>query len=371
MGVWGTGLYSNDIAEDVRDMCNEIFPFVDIKEGNKILFTEFSEIVNSSIVDNDSASFWYALADWQWKHGILSEAILIKTLELLENYTGIEEWKESGTNSDVKKRIAVLEKLQKQLRSPMPPIKLPKARLAKPKHKPGDIIIFKSCSKIQDEYNALWTIDKLRPPFMFADPAISNSGDELNPIFEAYEKYMALLCVGTEKVLHSEYLHDLYDENSVYVYYDFANVEKPTLVNLKLCGFLPQIYWTLKDFNKNITEDIGWTYEFTLLLESFKVSNNSAINEIDRIYCNEEVERYFGLWRRKSYLKKTNNYFELFTAFSSCWKEKKRLESLGIEADTLLSGVMRNPAFLCPSDVDAAYKQWMKFNIVEKSESGV
>ena len=67
MGTWGSGLYSNDIAEDVRDMCNEIFPFVDIKEGNKILFTEFSEIVNLSITDNDSASFWYALADWQWK----------------------------------------------------------------------------------------------------------------------------------------------------------------------------------------------------------------------------------------------------------------------------------------------------------------
>ena len=36
MGTWGTGIYSNDTAEDVRDICQEIFPFVSVEEGIRI-----------------------------------------------------------------------------------------------------------------------------------------------------------------------------------------------------------------------------------------------------------------------------------------------------------------------------------------------
>ena len=83
MGIWGTGIYSNDTAEDVRDICQEIFPFVSVEEGNRIIFQEFAELINSNLQDDDYASFWYALADWQWKHGILTEEIRIKAIGLL------------------------------------------------------------------------------------------------------------------------------------------------------------------------------------------------------------------------------------------------------------------------------------------------
>lgn len=39
-----------------------------------------------------------------------------------------------------------MDKLLAKLRTPQPPKKRPKARIVKPKHKPGDIIIFKSDS---------------------------------------------------------------------------------------------------------------------------------------------------------------------------------------------------------------------------------
>ena len=93
MGSWGPGLYSNDTSGDVRDICNEIYPLVGIEKGTELILEEYSEIVNSDIIDNDYADFWYALADWQWKHGILSDDIKQKTIELLEAHTGIEEWK--------------------------------------------------------------------------------------------------------------------------------------------------------------------------------------------------------------------------------------------------------------------------------------
>jgi hypothetical protein len=75
MGSWGTGLYSNDTASDVRDICNEVYPLVGIEEGTRIIMKEYAEIIDDDTIDNDIASFWYALADWQWKHGILSDSV--------------------------------------------------------------------------------------------------------------------------------------------------------------------------------------------------------------------------------------------------------------------------------------------------------
>ena len=45
MGTWGTGIYGNDTAEEVREFCNEIFPFVSVEEGNRIVFREFKDIL--------------------------------------------------------------------------------------------------------------------------------------------------------------------------------------------------------------------------------------------------------------------------------------------------------------------------------------
>lgn len=115
MGAWGTGIYSNDVAEDVRDVCRDIFAYFDVNEGNKVFFESFHEVLNQEIIDNECASFWYALADWQWKHGILNESVKAKALSLLKNYAGIKEWEEIGNKSDVRKRKAVLDRLAEQL----------------------------------------------------------------------------------------------------------------------------------------------------------------------------------------------------------------------------------------------------------------
>lgn len=136
MGTWGVGLYSNDTASDVRDLCNDVYPLVGIENGTQLIFEEFSDTINADM-DNDYADFWFALADWQWKHGILTAEIRDNVISLLENHTGIEEWKESGSPSDVKKRIAVMEKLLSQLKSPQPEMKLPKPKIAKQNTNPA------------------------------------------------------------------------------------------------------------------------------------------------------------------------------------------------------------------------------------------
>ena len=90
MGVWGTGIYSNDTAMDLRDTCQEIYPFCDAEKGLNIIETEYADFFKEDCcIDGDYADFWYAFADWHWKHGIFSEKHRIKVLKLLENKVGL------------------------------------------------------------------------------------------------------------------------------------------------------------------------------------------------------------------------------------------------------------------------------------------
>ena len=177
MGTWGTGIYANDIAEDVRDACKDIFAIYNVDKGNELLFNHFSDILNQEFVDNEYASFWYALADWQWKHGMLNEFVKEKTLSLLDNCAGIEEWIELGNKTDIRKRYKIMESLRNQLVSNQRDFKKPRLLLAKPKHNIGDVIIFKATNYV-DEFDSSWHITDLRPPFMFSNSRIRRSPHE-------------------------------------------------------------------------------------------------------------------------------------------------------------------------------------------------
>ena len=164
MGSWDTALYSNDTSSDVRDMCNEVYPLVGIEKGTQLILEEYADIVNSDIIDNDYADFWFALADWQWKHGILSDEIKNKAISLLEAHTGIDEWE----GADIKKRLAIMDKLLNQLKMPQPEIKIHKAKIAKPKHKLGDIIIVRTGLKENDLENWIWNIEDCAYNFIYS-----------------------------------------------------------------------------------------------------------------------------------------------------------------------------------------------------------
>ncbi len=356
MGAWGTGIYSDDTACDVKEMCQEIFPFVSVDEGNRIIFEQYAEIVNSTFIDNDYAAFWYALADWQWKHGILTEDIRSKAIALLEAHTGIDEWQESGSAKDVKKRIAVMDALKSQLESEMPPKKLPIKRLKKPQHKIGDIIVFKTFDFDDKRWEYCWRIIKMDIPYFYKDPALTQGSYTLDPAFDARNKYMAVLCVGTKKEPYSRYVPDLYNEYSVYAYYDYISSELPTLEALKKHGFLPSCVEKSKkiDSSMSILEMndlpiiyLGWTYTF-YLENNIRISKYSDLVDISKLNCPEESNRFHMLISNKNYSDISKGYFELERAFLPFWEEKLRLKRLGIQIDNLITPNIVNPELATP-----------------------
>ena len=359
MGTWGTAIYSTDIASDVRNTCKEVFAFYEVEEGNNIIFSEYKDVIEQGYIDNEYASFWYALADWQWKHGMLTDDIRNKTLELLENYAGLDEWIEDGNLKDAEKRKNVLNALKEQLISPQPQYKKPKSSIKRPKHKPGDIIVFRpSMEPGEDGWPSVWEINDLSWPCEFSSQTFLDAPYENVPCFDARGKYMAILCVGSAKELHSQYVENVFDEYSLYVWYDYLSKTKPTEHTLKSCGFLPSILLEWKDFNRRITESVNWIYTFTLYCESFRI--NRSISEFSKLNDITEVERFYSLFSQKNYCSYYRGTFELYTMYATAFEEKIRASLIDEQIDNLLDINAKNPKLASPFKVDKQREAFLR-----------
>lgn len=355
MGHWGTGLFANDTSCDVRDMCNEVYPLVGIERGTQLILEEFAEIINGEM-DRDYADFWFALADWHWKHGILSDEMRNRVVALLDAHIGIEEWTESGAPSDVKKRLAVIDKLLIQLKSPQPITNIPKPKIVKPKHKPGEIIIVRTCTKENDSENWIWNIENCGYSFIYSSEISDKICEVLIPPYDAHDKYIAILCIGTEKTPHSPYVDGIFDERSVYAFYDYVGDKKPTIDTLKTCGFVPKYLQYASESGATI-ETSGWCYQFELFSYSFRLTKNGNEQSIEKLVCLDEAERFWQLLKTKSYLSDISWNFELFDAFSEFFEEKARLSNANIPYDNLLDVSVLNPTLRPKSEISAIIKK--------------
>jgi hypothetical protein len=143
MGAWGTAVFSDDTACDVRN------GYVDLlgdgltgSEATKKLLREWSE----SLKDPDEAPvFWLALAATQWKYGRLEPQVLQQALNAIDGGSDLSRW--DVGSKEYKKRRAVLDKLRAQLTSSQPPEKpVPNRFRESNEWKVGELIAFRLLS---------------------------------------------------------------------------------------------------------------------------------------------------------------------------------------------------------------------------------
>jgi hypothetical protein len=116
MGAWGTALFSDDTACDVRDSYMDLVgDGLTGPEATKALLLEWSASLNDP---DESPVFWLSLAATQWKCGRLESHVLQQALNAIDSGSDLARW-ESGSK-DFKKRKVVLDKLRAQLISPQP-----------------------------------------------------------------------------------------------------------------------------------------------------------------------------------------------------------------------------------------------------------
>lgn len=124
MGTWGVNIFSDDTACDVRDDYKKaLLNGLSSKEATEYVLKQFSE----ELKDQDEGPVIYlALAATQWQFGYLDHDIVNKTIQIIDREEGLDRYKEEGLSILEKRKIA-LSKLKKQLLSPTPPPKKPKA----------------------------------------------------------------------------------------------------------------------------------------------------------------------------------------------------------------------------------------------------
>ncbi len=119
MGAWGTAIFSDDIAADVRD------DFKDKIANRKTPLDATNEMIaeNQAILEDsdDAAVFWLSLAATQWKLGRLVDFVKQKAIDIIDNGQDLERWR--ADLRQLKQRKVVLEKLKVQLNSEQPPPK--------------------------------------------------------------------------------------------------------------------------------------------------------------------------------------------------------------------------------------------------------
>jgi hypothetical protein len=118
MGTWGTALFSDDLAADLRSEFRDL-----IGEGltTTAAIARLKRGYKSSLRDpNEAPVFWLALAATGWRLGRLDDEVRQNALRVIESRQDLARWEKL---TDRLKRERVLAKLQSQLQDLPPPPK--------------------------------------------------------------------------------------------------------------------------------------------------------------------------------------------------------------------------------------------------------
>lgn len=118
MGTWGTALYSDDFASDLRGGLRDL-----IGQGlsSEQAVDRLTAENQSSLTDLDEAPvFWLAVAHTAWKLGRPNQRATEKALEIIKNGSDLDRWTDSKLRA---KRQLVLTQIEADLRTEPPPAK--------------------------------------------------------------------------------------------------------------------------------------------------------------------------------------------------------------------------------------------------------
>src|SRR3989339_285619 len=114
MGTWGTGVFEDDLALDLKDEYREL-----VADG--LSGPEATRLVTArwepDLADPDVAPvFWLSLAATQWQVGRIEDSVKAKALEIIDSGADLVRWQDDPWT--LKRRRQVLVKLRQQLESP-------------------------------------------------------------------------------------------------------------------------------------------------------------------------------------------------------------------------------------------------------------
>lgn len=142
MGSWGSGISGNDTAMDLRSEYQAAFYHFDVETALQKIDAYVREEGFDESCEGEWCDYFYSLADFMWKKGILTEEVKNRALEMIDTGFGLEIWAETG-KAALKERTKALEKFREKLCSQQPPKKKISINLTmKPIFEIGDVVAF-------------------------------------------------------------------------------------------------------------------------------------------------------------------------------------------------------------------------------------
>ena len=143
MGTWGTGLYQNDTAKDIKADFNELLKKgKSIQEAQEKIISSYRELKGT----DEEGLLWIILADLEWEYGLLESQTLEKAKRWIDSGIFEEEWKEASEKDYIKWK-SNLEELKNKFEKPNEkPKKIRKYRLFKCKLIRGGVYAYQISS---------------------------------------------------------------------------------------------------------------------------------------------------------------------------------------------------------------------------------
>ena len=218
MGAWNASINGNDTAQDLKSEYQAAFFYNDVETALAKIDTYVRSMFDESD-EEEWSCYFYSLAEFMWKHGILTEDVRARAIDMIDSGFGLEIWELEGT-STLNKRKKVLAEFRGKLLSPQPPKKKIRFNLhMKPIFQTGDLVALQ-----------LKTLDKHYP-------AHSKLGED---IFKGYDgKYIVLRKVGDEISQHSSIEPQLKDYWAKFQLYNAIFDDCPSAEQLRNVPFVP------------------------------------------------------------------------------------------------------------------------------------
>jgi hypothetical protein len=118
MGTWGAGLYSADMALDLRATIGALARLPFDEERIVDVLCDGEQKAANDPQDEDHTTFWLVLADQFAKRGLASAQVRTKALDIIDNERDLTMLAACGMGeADLRKRAATLQKLRAALSS--------------------------------------------------------------------------------------------------------------------------------------------------------------------------------------------------------------------------------------------------------------
>jgi hypothetical protein len=141
VGTFGTGIFANDLASDVRDRYRDLVARgADGREATDTVLREWGRLTDDA---EDGVQIWLSLAASQTELGRLEDRVRDRAIAIIDAGADLARWKVDAPE-DVAARRRALDELRQKLMGRQPPLARVRRQVPrKVAFAPGDIVAFR------------------------------------------------------------------------------------------------------------------------------------------------------------------------------------------------------------------------------------